>query len=277
MSINRRLFVKQLTATMSAATFMPGISFGEEWFNDAIPGFPPENTPDDDFWALMQQAYTTSPNVINLNNGGVSPQPRVVQETFERYNRLCNEAPSYYMWRILDQGREALRADLADFAGCSPEEISINRNTTEAMNNIIYGLNLQAGDEVVLTRQDYPNVINTFKLLEKRDGIVLKWINLELPMEDEEELANAYIRAFTGKTRLVNVTHIINWIGQIIPVKKIAQAAHERGIEVLVDGAHTFALLDFKIPDLECDYFATSLHKWMCAPSRSLRQRNNNL
>ncbi|HOW25509.1 MAG TPA: aminotransferase class V-fold PLP-dependent enzyme [Bacteroidales bacterium] len=266
MSINRRLFVKQLAATMSAATLLPGTSFGEEWFNEAILGFPPENTPDDDFWAWMQQAYTTSPNIINLNNGGVSPQPKVVQDTFERYNRLCNEAPSYYMWRILDQGREALRADLAAFAGCGPEEISINRNTTEAMNNIIYGLNLQPGDEVVLARQDYPNVINTFRVLEKRDGIVLKWVNLELPSEDEEELANAYIREFTGKTKLVNVTHIINWIGQIIPVKKIAQAAHQRGIEVLVDGAHTFALLDFRIPDLECDYFATSLHKWMCAP-----------
>jgi len=170
------------------------------------------------------------------------------------------------MWNILNQGREALRADLALFAGCSPEEIAIDRNTTEALNTIIYGFPFKPGDEVVLTKQDYPNVINTLKLREKRDGIVLKWVNLELPMENEDDIANAYISQFNDKTKLVNITHIINWIGQITPVKKIAKAAHVRGIDVMVDGAHTFALLDFKIPDLDCDYFGTSLHKWMCAP-----------
>jgi len=266
MSINRRLFVKHLAATVSAASIYPGISFAEEWANAIPAGFPPADTPDDDFWSYMQQCYTVSPNIINLNNGGVSPSPKVVQDTFERYNRYCNEAPSYYMWRILDQGREALRADLADLAGCEPGEIAIDRNTTEAMNTIIYGLNLQPGDEVVLARQDYPNVINTFRLLEKRNGVVLKWVNLELPMEDEDAIARQYMEAFTDRTRIVNVTHIINWIGQIIPVKKIAEAAHKRGIEVLVDGAHSFALLDFKIPELDCEYFATSLHKWMGAP-----------
>jgi selenocysteine lyase/cysteine desulfurase len=245
MSINRRLFVKQLGTTLGAASLFPGFAFGEEWANPFFPGLPPPDASDDDFWAYMQQAYTVSPNIINLNNGGVSPQPKVVQDTFERYNRYCNEAPSYYMWRILDQGREALRADLADLAGCSPGEIAIDRNTTEAMNTIIYGLNLQPGDEVVLTKQDYPNLINTFRLLEKRNGIVLKWVNLELPMEDEDDIADAYIADFTEKTKVVNVTHIINWIGQIVPVKKIAAAAHKRGIEGLVDGAHTFALLDF--------------------------------
>jgi selenocysteine lyase/cysteine desulfurase len=266
MSINRRRFVKQLAMTAGAATVFPGISFAEEWAGALPPDFPPPGAPDDDFWGYIQQCYTASPNIINLNNGGVSPSPKVVQDTLERFNRYCNEAPSYYMWRILDQGREALRADLALLAGCEPGEIAIDRNTTEAMNTIIYGLNLQPGDEVVLTRQDYPNVINTFKLLEKRNGVVLKWVNLELPMENEDDIAAKYVEAFTDKTKVVNVTHIINWIGQIVPVRKIADAAHERGIEVLVDGAHSFALLDFRIPDLHCDYFATSLHKWMCAP-----------
>jgi selenocysteine lyase/cysteine desulfurase len=266
MSLNRRRFVKQLAMTAGAATVFPGISFAEEWAGALLPDFPPPGAPDDDFWGYIQQCYTASPNIINLNNGGVSPSPKVVQDTFERFNRYCNEAPSYYMWRILDQGREALRADLALLAGCEPGEIAIDRNTTEAMNTVIYGLNLQPGDEVVLTKQDYPNVINTFKLLEKRNGVVLKWVNLELPMENEDDIAAKYIEAFTDRTKVVNVTHIINWIGQIVPVRKIADAAHERGIEVLVDGAHSFALLDFRIPDLHCDYFATSLHKWMCAP-----------
>jgi selenocysteine lyase/cysteine desulfurase len=270
MSINRRSFVRQFGATLGVASLgtslFPALALGEGFENLDLMNFPPLDTPEDDFWAWVQQSYTVSPNIINLNNGGVSPQPKVVQDTFERYNRFCNEAPSYYMWRILDQGREALRADLAGLAGCDPGEIAINRNTTEAMNNIIYGLNLQKGDEVVLTKQDYPNVINLWIMLEQRDGIILKWINLELPMEDEDVIAQAYIDAFTGKTKVVNVTHIINWIGQIVPVKKIAAAAHQRGIDVLVDGAHTFALMDFKIPDLDCDYFATSLHKWLCAP-----------
>jgi selenocysteine lyase/cysteine desulfurase len=270
MSINRRSFVRQFGATLGVAslgtTLLPALALGEGFEPFELLDFPPPGTPDDDFWAWVQQNYTVSPNIINLNNGGVSPSPKPVQDTFERYNRFCNEAPSYYMWRILDQGREALRADLAALAGCSPGEIAINRNTTEAMDNIIYGLNLQKGDEVVLAKQDYPNVINLFRMLEQRDGIVLKWINLELPMEDEDALAKVYTEAFSGKTKVVNVTHIINWIGQIIPVKKIAAEAHNRGIEVLVDGAHSFALLDFKIPDLDCDYFATSLHKWMGAP-----------
>lgn len=270
MSINRRSFVKQFGATLGAASLgpslFPAFAFGEGFENNEDMDFPAPDTPDEDFWAWIQQNYTVSPNIINLNNGGVSPSPKPVQDTFERYNRFCNEAPSYYMWRILDQGREALRADLAAFAGCSPQEIAINRNTTEAMDIIIYGLNLQKGDEVVLTRQDYPNVINLWKMLEKRDGIVLKWVNLELPMEDEDALAQKYTEQFTGRTKVVNITHIINWIGQIVPVKKIAAEAHKRGIDVLVDGAHTFALLDFKIPDLDCDYFATSLHKWMGAP-----------
>jgi len=269
MSVNRRLFLKQMGASVGAmslgSALFPNLTFGEETSNNS-PGMPPSGVSDDDFWSYMQESFTVSPNIMNLNNGGVSPQPKVVQNAVERYYRFCNEGPSYYMWQILDQGREALRADLADFAGCQPGEIAIDRNTTEAINSIIFGMTLKAGDEVVLTKQDYPNVINSWKLREKRDGIVLKWINLELPSEDQDYLTNAYVSQFTEKTRVVNVTHIINWIGQIMPVRNIAREAHKRGIDVLVDGAHSFALIDFKIPDLECDYFATSLHKWMCAP-----------
>ena len=269
MSLNRRMFLKKLGTTVGAVTLgnvlLSSLASGKSIVNENQAA-PPPDLSDEDFWSWVKESYTVSPNIMNLNNGGVSPQPLVVQQTLEKYNRLCNEAPSYYMWNILNQGREALRADLAGFAGCSAEEIAIDRNTTEAMNNIIYGLPLIKGDEVVLTKHDYPNVINTWKLREKRDGIVLRWINLELPSENEDELVNAYVSQFNDKTKVVNITHIINWIGQIIPVQKIARAAHARGIEVLVDGAHTFALLNFKIPDLECDYFATSLHKWMCAP-----------
>ena len=225
-----------------------------------------ETATDEDFWRYVQQAYTVSSNIINLNNGGVSPQPKVVQEAVERYNQLSNEAPSYYMWRILDMGREPLRMKLAELAGCSPEELAIDRNSSEALETVIFGLRLQAGDEVVLTKQDYPNMINAWKQRAMRDGIVLKWLNFEFPIEDKQQIVKAFSDAFTSKTKIVHITHMINWMGQILPAKEIAAEAHRRGIEVLVDAAHTFAHLDYKIPDLDCDYFGTSLHKWLCAP-----------
>ncbi len=220
----------------------------------------------EDFWAWVQQSYTVNPNIINLNNGGVSPQPKVVQEAMFKYTRICNQGPAYYMWRIVDKGREPLRAKLARLAGCSPEEIAINRNTTESLDTVIFGLRLNKGDEVVLSKYDYPHVIDAWKLRVLRDGIKIKWADFPIPAEDDESVVSAYEAQFTAKTRIVNITHMINWNGQILPALKIARAAHKRGIEVMVDGAHTFAHIDFNIPDLECDYFGTSLHKWLCAP-----------
>lgn len=221
---------------------------------------------DEDFWYYIQQSFTVNPGIINLNNGGVSPAPRTVQEAMKRYYDLSNEAPSYYMWRVLDQGREPLRRNLARLAGCDAEEIAINRNSSEGLETIIFGLQLKAGDEVVAARQDYPNMINAYKQREKRDGIKMVWINLELPSEDEEYLVQQYVKAFTPRTKVVHITHIINWNGQILPVKRIAQEAHKRGIEVVVDGAHSFAHFKFSIPELDADYFASSLHKWLYAP-----------
>lgn len=221
---------------------------------------------DEDFWYYIQQSFTVNPGIINLNNGGVSPAPRTVQEAMKRYYDLSNEAPSYYMWRVLDQGREPLRRNLARLAGCDAEEIAINRNSSEGLETIIFGLQLKAGDEVVAARQDYPNMINAYKQREKRDGIKMVWINLELPSEDEEYLVQQYVKAFTPRTKVVHITHIINWNGQILPVKRIAREAHKRGIEVVVDGAHSFAHFKFSIPDLDADYFASSLHKWLYAP-----------
>lgn len=220
---------------------------------------------DEDFWYYVQQAYTTSSGLINLNNGGVSPSPKIVQDAMKRYHDMSNEAPSYYMWRTLDQGREPLRERLAQLAGVDAEEIALHRNASEALETIIFGLELKAGDEVVLCKQDYPNMINAWKQREMRDGIKLVWVNLDLPSTDNDYLTHAYTEKFTTKTKLVHVTHIINWNGQILPVRQIADAAHALGIEVLADGAHSFAHFKFDIPDLGCDYFGTSLHKWLCS------------
>jgi selenocysteine lyase/cysteine desulfurase len=225
-----------------------------------------EVTQNEDFWSVIQRGYSVNPQIVNLNNGGVSPSPIVVQQAVARYNELANEGPSYYMWQILDQGREPLRDKLARLAGVSPNEIAINRNSTEALNTIIYGLPLKAGDEVIGTKQDYPNMIQAYRQRAERDGIVYKQISFDFPIEDNDMIVKAYEAAITPRTRLIHVTHMVNWVGQIMPVRQIADMAHAHGIEVITDGAHSFGLLDFKIPDLHCDYFGTSLHKFLSAP-----------
>jgi len=221
---------------------------------------------DEDYWSVIQQAYTVNPALINLNNGGVSPSPRIVQEAVERFNKMSNEGPSYYMWRILDQGREPLREKLAELAGCDAEEIAINRNATEALNTIIYGLDLKKGDEVIGSFMDYPNMINAWKQRAEREGIVYKQLSFNFPIENDDTIVEMYEIAITSKTKIIHVTHVVNWVGQIMPVKKICDMAHKHGLEVICDGAHSFGLLDFAIPDLGCDYFGTSLHKFLSAP-----------
>lgn len=269
-AFNRRRFLDTL-GTFSATAFLTSLS-RPAWsrnlnkaLNHAEDRLPSDLASDEDFWHFVQQSFTGSPELINLNNGGVSPSPKIVQDAMIRYFDMCNEAPSYYMWRILDQGRDPLRKDLARIAGASPEEIAIHRNASEALETVIFGLGLKAGDEVILTKQDYPNMINAWKQRETREGIKLVWVDLDLPSEDNDYLAGQYIKAFTAKTKVVHVTHVINWNGQILPVRRIADAAHQRGIEVLVDGAHSFAHFEFSIPSLGCDYFGTSLHKWLAA------------
>lgn len=220
----------------------------------------------EDFWSWVRESYTISANLINLNNGGVSPQPKVVQDAHIRNYQLSNEAPSYYMWRILDQQREGLRNKLAELAGTLPEELAINRNSTEGLNSIIFGLDLKEGDEIVLSTFDYPNMVNAWKQREKRDKIKLVWIKIPQPTENDQAIIKLYEDAITSKTKIVHITHLINWTGNIVPVRAIADMAHEKGCEVIVDGAHSFSHFDFKIPDTGADYFATSLHKWLGAP-----------
>jgi selenocysteine lyase/cysteine desulfurase len=268
---SRRRFLHQfgaLTFAFSANSLFNNLYAGVfDKANQRIQHLSPEDAArDEDYWTVIQQAYTVNPNIINLNNGGVSPSPKVVQDAVERYNRLSNEGPSYFMWRIIDMGREPLRQKLAELAGCDAEEIAVNRNSTEALNTVIYGLPLKAGDEVIGTKQDYPNMINAWKQRQEREGIQYRQISFDFPIENDETIVRAFENVITPKTKLLHITHVINWVGQILPVRKIADMAHAKGIEVLVDGAHSFGLLDFNIPDLHADYFGTSLHKFLSAP-----------
>jgi len=267
----RRKFIQKvgLLAGAFSANSLFNQAHAASWeaASQRIQGLTPEAAAqDEDYWMVIQQAYTVNSNLIILNNGGVSPSPRVVQEAVERYNKLSNEGPSYYMWRIVDQGREPLRHKLAVLAGCSPDEIAVNRNATEALNTVIFGLDLKAGDEVIGTKQDYPNMINAWKQRAEREGIVYTQLNFKFPIENDDEIVSAYEKAITPKTKIIHITHVVNWIGQIMPVKKICAMAKKYNLEVIVDGAHSFGLLDFKIPELGCDYFGTSLHKFLSAP-----------
>ncbi|HMJ47991.1 MAG TPA: aminotransferase class V-fold PLP-dependent enzyme [Ferruginibacter sp.] len=268
---NRRMFlgkVGMLTGAFSVNSLFNQLHAADfEAASQRVAGMDPGDVAqDEDYWSVVQQGYSVNPNIINLNNGGVSPSPRIAQDALDRYNKLSNEAPSYYMWRIIDQGREPLREKLAELAGTDLNEIAINRNSTEALNTVIFGLNLRKGDEIIGTKQDYPNMINAWKQRQSREGIVYKQINFDFPIEDDSLIVNAYERAITPATKLLHITHVINWIGQVLPVKKIAEMAHRKNVEVLVDGAHSFGLIDFKVPDLSCDYFGTSLHKFLSAP-----------
>ena len=270
-SSDRRTFLRQ-AATLAGA-FSTGSLFNQAHaadFNAASRAVahlgPAEVAQNEDFWAVIQRAYSVNPDIINLNNGGVSPSPVVVQQAVERYSQLANEGPSYFMWGILDQGREPLREKLAHLAGANANEIAIDRNSTEALNTIIFGLPLKAGDEVIGTKQDYPHMIEAYKQRAERDGIVYKQISFDFPTEDDHAIVKAYEQAITPRTRLIHVTHMVNWVGQTMPVAKIADMAHGHNVEVLADGAHSFGLLDFKIPDLHCDYFGASLHKFLSAP-----------
>ena len=221
---------------------------------------------DEDFWFNVRHAFTVDRNIINLNNGGVSPAPKVVMDTEIRYLEMENMTPTYYMWRILDPGIETARRRLAQVFGCDPEEIAITRNASEALEIVQFGLNLKRGDEVVTTNQDYPRMLNTWQQREKRDGIVLKQIAFQVPPPSLDYLAKRIEEAITPRTKVIHICQMTFRTGQIFPVRQICQMGRDRGIEVIVDGAHAFAQFPFKQADLDCDYFGTSLHKWLLAP-----------
>jgi len=220
----------------------------------------------EDFWVVIQQAYDVDRSFINLNNGGVAPSPRMVMEAMHAHDKFTNHLPPRHLWEVLDPQVETVRAGLARAFGCDPEEIAITRNASEALETCLYGIDLKPGDEILTTSHDYPRMINTLKQREKREGIVLRTFPVPTPPKDMSDIFKLYEQNITPRTKVILCCHIINITGQILPVKDIARLGRERGIEVIVDGAHSFAHFPFKHSDLDCDYFGTSLHKWLSAP-----------
>jgi selenocysteine lyase/cysteine desulfurase len=221
---------------------------------------------DEDFWREIQQAFTVDRNIINLNNGGVCPSPKIVQDAMRRQLEFSNMAPAYTMWTVLEPEIESVRVRLAASFGCDPEELAITRNASEALEIAQLGMDLKPGDEVLTTDQDYPRMITTWQQRERRDGIKLKMISFPTPPPSMDDLYQRFERSITPRTRVIHFCHITNLTGQIFPVKKICQMARSRGIEAIVDGAHAYAQFPFKHEDLDCDYYGTSLHKWLLAP-----------
>jgi selenocysteine lyase/cysteine desulfurase len=227
---------------------------------------PAEIAADEGYWREIQQAFTLDRTIINLNNGYTCPSPRVVHEALKRYLDISNQAPIYYMWNLLEPNIETVRRTLAAEVGCDAEELAITRNASEALQICQLGIDLQPGDEVVTTNQDYGRMLDTWDQRERRDKIKVTKISFPVPTTNLSELTDRISRAITPKTKIIHICHITNLTGQLFPVRDIARMARARGIQTIVDGAHAFAHFPFKMSDLECDYYGCSLHKWLLAP-----------
>ncbi len=221
---------------------------------------------DEDFWAQIQQAFDLDRNVANFNNGGCSPAPRIVEEALKRQIDYANKAPSYYMWQQLEPEVESVRRRLAQVFGCDSEEIALTRNASESLEICLLGFDLKPGDEVLTSNLDYPRMITTLQQRERRDGIKLIQIKPPHVPKDKKELFDAFEGGITSKTKLILVSQVSFKNGQIFPVKDICNLGRKHGIPVIVDGAHAFCQFPFKHSDLACDYYGTSLHKWLMAP-----------
>src|SRR5215216_1771075 len=227
---------------------------------------PEEAATDEDYWATIQNSFSVTRGIINLNNGGVSPSPRIVTEALVRYIWEQEDATAYTMWQILEPQSETIRTGLAELFGCDREEIAITRNASESLEILLMGMDFKPGDEILTTTQDYPRMLTTLRQRERREGLVLKMVKIPIPPKDLNEITAAFEKGITSRTKLILVSHQVNITGQITPVKAICEMARAKGIETIVDGAHSYAQFDFKQKDLGCDYFGTSLHKWLFAP-----------
>jgi isopenicillin-N epimerase len=266
----RRSFLRGLGSAGAAAAALPVLSeraAAQLFKADAVAGAraPAELANDETYWSHIQRAFDIDRTMINLNNGGISPAPSHVLEQMIRDLKFTNELPVEHNWRVLEPRMESTRRELAKEFGCDPEEMAVTRNASEALENLILGIDLARGDEVIITNQNYGRMITTWEQRERRDGIVLKRLAFALPL-DKAAFLRSLEAAITPRTKVIELTHITNLSGQVMPIREVVRIARPRGIEVFVDGAHAFAHFPFTRDELECDYYGTSLHKWLHAP-----------
>ncbi|MBX3174475.1 MAG: aminotransferase class V-fold PLP-dependent enzyme [Gemmatimonadaceae bacterium] len=269
---NRRQFLSGLAAaTTGAGLALPAISeraFAQMFAAEAIAGdrSAVEIANDETYWSQIQRAFDIDRTMINLNNGGISPTPSHVLEQLFRDLRFVNELPVEHNWRILEPRMESTRRELAKEYGCDTEEMAVTRNASEALEICILGLDLRRGDEVIVTNQNYGRMLTTWDQRVRRDGIVLKSVSFPVPLTDPRVLVRRIEEQITPRTKAIELPHITNLTGQVLPIRDIVRIAKPKGIQVIVDGAHAFAHFPFTRDELECDYYGTSLHKWLHAP-----------
>lgn len=255
--VSKRRFLK----TLALSAGMPLTGNGKEWL-EWIASQPQNN----DFWMQIRGDYELKPDYINLENGYYSMMARPVMEAYLNDIRTVNKEHSYYMRTVQFENKFKTRDRLADLLGCKKEELIITRNTTESLDTIIGGIDWKAGDEAIAAWQDYGSMLDMFRQQERRYGMKLKMVSVPNHPQNDEEIVSLYEKAITTKTKLIMICHMINITGQILPVRKICDMAHAHGVEVMVDGAHAVAHMQFKIDELNCDYYGSSLHKWLGAP-----------
>lgn len=268
--ITRRRFLGSAVAAPALGLEPSAVAATLEELARATAGRGPEDCArDESLWREVQRAFTVDRSILNLNNGGVSPAVESAQTALKRYLDYSNLAPVWTMWRILEPQREQVRKQLAATFGCDPEEVAITRNASEGLETCQLGFDLRAGDEVLTTTLDYPRMITTWKQLARRSGIVLRQFPLPVPVEDDDLVVRLFEENISERTRVILMCHMIYLTGQILPVRRVVEMARRRGIPVIVDGAHSFAHVAFKLGDLDCDYFGASLHKWLNSPHGS--------
>ncbi|MDJ1497773.1 aminotransferase class V-fold PLP-dependent enzyme [Cytophagaceae bacterium DM2B3-1] len=261
-SLSKRQFLKSVAGISGSLT----LSNWENTFAQVAHISAPELAKKEEFWVQIRKGYTVTPDFIQLENGYYSLAATEVLEKYIEHIRQVNVVSSYYMRTRMTDDKLVARNELARLLGCTPEELIITRNTTESLDTVISGITWKAGDEVIMAEQDYGSMLDMFALQARRYGIVNKLVSIPNHPKSDEEIVGLYEKMITSKTRILMVCQIVNITGQILPVRKIADMAHHHNVEVLVDGAHAFGHLDFKISDLGCDYYGSSLHKWLGTP-----------
>ncbi|HEY7370465.1 MAG TPA: aminotransferase class V-fold PLP-dependent enzyme [Thermoanaerobaculia bacterium] len=264
--LSRRALLRGLAATAAPILIPRASAAAQSAARAAAARGASDPVRDETYWSAIARAFDTDRTLVNLNHGGVSPAPTSVLEAMVRDLRFSNVSPAYQMWQILEPRLESVRRELAREFGCDPEEIAVTRNASEAMETLILGIPMSRGDEAVITTQNYPRMLTTWEQRARREGIVLRKISFPVPLPSPAVFLAAVEKALTSKTKVVELPHLVNWTGQILPVRDVVRLCRPRGIEVLVDGAHAFAHFPFRRDDLECDYYGTSLHKWLFAP-----------
>ena len=220
----------------------------------------------EDYWKIIRSAYVLDDSILNFNNGSINTMPIIVNQALTAYSDLCNELPGYWFFEGFNEEKEKLRKRLAQLVGMEAEEVSIQRNTSTAMETIIFGLPLNAGDEVILSNHDYPTLVYAWKQREKYEGIKLHWLDIPMPTEDPDQLVKAYTEKINSKTKALQLIQMFNWNGQLIPIEQISKELEGSGVELIVDGAHMPGHLPVNVHIDGSHYWGASLHKWISAP-----------